>query len=219
MHPHIFCRWVLYFHLSWNGSRWISLFNWASDSGSTCDNWSNPSASTKQISSSFGSLKMMTRTDALPGVSNTVNGWITFSLSFVIFSFSSVWSPYAMANAMRPNAVFRSIFSSERKQMRIRAWFLGNLKIFSRKYEGFSGTIFGFLGEIFGFSRIQGQLYEFWGKLSKYSNGFMKKKLNFTSPIKCQFSLLAVVGKNDLLLLFIHDSYTKDISPVFFRFF
>lgn len=103
-------KWVYFF---WNGSRAIFLLRSASEAGSTFDNCENPSSSTKQISSSFGSDRMMTRTVAFPGVSNEVNGWITFALCLVTSSLNFVWSSNAMAKAMRPKAVLRSIVPSK----------------------------------------------------------------------------------------------------------
>lgn len=50
------------------------LSNSVSPFTSTADNCENPSSSTKQISNPFGSAKMMTRTFALPGVANEING-------------------------------------------------------------------------------------------------------------------------------------------------
>lgn len=56
----------------------------ASPSGSTCDNCEKPSSSTKHISNSFGSERMMTRTVALPGVANVMSGVrIVCLLSFI----------------------------------------------------------------------------------------------------------------------------------------
>lgn len=100
-------------HFFWNGSRVICLLRSASEVGSTCDNCENPSSSTKQISSSFGSDKMITRTVALPGVSNEVNGWITLAFCLMTSSFNFVCSSNGMAKAMRPNAVLRSIGTSK----------------------------------------------------------------------------------------------------------
>lgn len=104
---------VFDFYFFWNGSRSMAVVSAASDLGSTCDKWLNPSSSTKQISNWFGSDKIITRTVAFPGVSSDVNGCITISFRFVTLSFNSVWSSNGIANAIRPNAVFRSIISSK----------------------------------------------------------------------------------------------------------
>lgn len=100
------------FYFVWNGSRSMQLLSTPSDLGSTCDSCINPSSSTKQISNSFGSDKIITRTVALPGVSSDVNGCITFAFCLVTSSFNLVWLSNEIANAIRPKAVLRSIGSS-----------------------------------------------------------------------------------------------------------
>lgn len=88
-----------------------------SELGSNCDSSVNASSSTKQISNSFGSDKMITRTVAFPGVSSDVRGWIIFALRFSISAANVVCSTNGMANAMRPNAVLRSMVSARKWMM------------------------------------------------------------------------------------------------------
>lgn len=94
----------------------MHLLSSPSDLGSTCDSCIKPSSPTKQISNSFGSDRMITRTVAFPGVSSDVNGCITFAFCLITSSFNLVWSSNGMANAMRPYAVLRSIVASNNNE-------------------------------------------------------------------------------------------------------
>lgn len=71
-------------------------------SGSTSDNFLNPSSSTKQISWPSGSAKIITRTVAFPGVSNDINGVKIGLLLALIFSSIVSCVAYGTAKAIRP---------------------------------------------------------------------------------------------------------------------
>lgn len=92
----------------WNGSFLMYLSRSASPFGSAWDNSPKPSSSTKQISWPFGSAKMITRTSALPGVGNEINGVKMFWLLSLIIWLISGWVLCGTANAIRPNACLRS---------------------------------------------------------------------------------------------------------------
>lgn len=99
----------------WNGSFRMYLSKSASLFGSTWDSCENPSSSTKQISSSFGSDKMITRTVALPGVANEISGVRIVCFVSIIIWLISACKLYGTAKAMRPKAFLRSIGESKPK--------------------------------------------------------------------------------------------------------
>lgn len=91
----------------WKGSFLMYLSRSALPCGSTSDSCEKPSSSTKQISNSFGSDRIITRTVALPGVANVMSGVKIVCLLSIINWLISVWISYGTENAMRPNAFLR----------------------------------------------------------------------------------------------------------------